>query len=173
MIKVGASGNAMLVLDTIKDDTSLLARETAMKRLSQELVMLASEQEKLRRERLAIEAQGDGSVTWLFALGLLAVGAGAGSIVKYLADVRQYANRGVYYMPEPNLALVIGGIIALVLAVPLLVVHGRLAPRAKAERETALAAHDTKLKELDAAIEAKQQQIAANKAEIDRLIAQM
>ena len=76
-VKTGASGSPMAVLDGIKEDTSLLARQSAYAHLEKEVEGLLAEREGLREQwqkLKAADAEQRAGCAPLAGLGLLGLG---------------------------------------------------------------------------------------------------
>ena len=76
-VKTGASDNPVAVLDGIKDDTSLMARQSAHEHLEKEVEDLLSERERLGQKWLTLKEAGQRQGCGLPGCGLALLAFGA------------------------------------------------------------------------------------------------
>ena len=154
-IRQGASGHAMAVLDGIKEDTSLLARQAALAHLERELQALGPSRAALvqhceaERRRFASSSRPSGCIAALAVLALTA----AGAIWLQLIQVRtNYA-----------VGLLVAGVVGLA-------VSSAIGRHEQAGIEMKLQPYRAQIEEMDRQADAMRQKMAMLKSEINRAI---
>lgn len=159
-IKTGASGNPMAMLDGIKEDTSLMARRSALAHVEEELSRLEAEREKTIQSYKAqnAEAEEEGDRGCFAFAPMLLLFAGIGLVAQFAYG---RAAQGIV-----GLAL-IGAAIAIYAA------WGR-ADAARERQRVALKSRVAQtVAEIDAKVAPLRERAEGLKAEIDRSISEL